>query len=154
MDNRVTVRLFHDKKADEWDGQLRRSEKDTSMTTKPVQVTFRNMDTSAALEEEVRSRAAWLESFYPRIIGCRVVVESPHRHRQRGWPVHVRIELSLPGEDVIVNHHPARITTDETDFSKSIEASGHHQDPYLAVHEAFDIARRCLEDSARRQRPT
>ena len=76
--------------------------------TRPVQVTFRNMDVSPALEQEARSRAAWLDTFHPGIIGCRVMLEIAHQHRRRGRPLHVRVELSLPGEDVIVDHEPTR----------------------------------------------
>jgi len=73
---------------------------------RPVQITFRNMHPSGSLEAEARAHAAGLETFYPRIVGCRVVVEVPHRHRSRGRHVHVRIELALPGEDLVVNHEP------------------------------------------------
>ena len=122
------------------------------MTTRPVQITFRNMMVSPALEEEIRSRAAWLESFYPGIVGCRVLLEVPHRHRRRGRPVHVRIELSLPGEDVIVNHEPTLDAMSRPALHKSDELDGRHKDAHVVIHEAFDIARRRLEDVARRQR--
>ena len=64
--------------------------------TRPLQVTFRNMAVAPVLEEEVRARAAWLETFYSEIVGCRVLIEFPHRHRSRGRPVHIRVELSVP----------------------------------------------------------
>jgi len=122
------------------------------MATRPVQVSFRKMDVSPRLEEEVRSRAAWLESFYPGIVGCRVVLGIPHRHRRRGRSLHVRIELSLPGEDVIVNHEPALDRTDPSASGKRDELDGRHKDAHVAIREAFDVARRRLEDAARRQR--
>jgi hypothetical protein len=121
------------------------------MTTKPVQVVFRNMSGSAALEDEVRSRAAWLESFYPGMVGCRVLLEVPHRHRKHGRSLHVRIELSLPGEDVIVNHEPVFDTSVRSAPHKCDETDGRHKDVHVAIHEAFDIARRQLEDTARRE---
>ena len=74
--------------------------------TKPLQITLRNIGVSPVLEQEIRSRAGWLETFYPGIVGCRVLLEIPHRHRTRGRPLHVRIELSLHSENVIVNHQP------------------------------------------------
>jgi Sigma 54 modulation protein / S30EA ribosomal protein len=122
------------------------------MTTRPVQVSFRHLSVSAALEEEIRSRASWLESFHPAIVGCRVLLEVPHRHRRRGRPLHVRIELSLPGEDVIVNHEPTLGATSRPVPRKSDELDGSHKDAHVAIHEAFDVARRRLEDMARRQR--
>jgi ribosome-associated translation inhibitor RaiA len=122
------------------------------MTTRPVQISFRNMAASPALEAEMRARVAWLESFSPGITGCRVVLEIPHRHRRSGRPLHVRIELSLAGEPVIVTHEPAPDTTARSASRKSDEAAGRHKDAYVAIHEAFDVARRRLQDVARRQR--
>jgi hypothetical protein len=121
------------------------------MTTKPVQVVFRNMSVSATLEDEVRSRASWLESFYPGVVGCRVVLQIPHRHRKRGRPLHVRIELSLPGEDVAINHEPALDLSDRSASHKSDETDGRHKDARVAIHEAFDIARAARTGPATRQ---
>lgn len=122
------------------------------MTTKPILISFRNMSVSPVLEDEARERVAWLESFYPGIVGCRVVLEVPHRHRRRGRPLHVRIEVSLPGEDVIVNHEPALDVTTRSASHKSDELDGRRKDAHVAIHEAFDVARRRLEDVARQQR--
>ena len=120
--------------------------------TRPIQITFRNMGVSPALDQEIRSRATWLETFYPEIIGCRVVLSVAHRHRRRGRPLHVRIELSLPGEDVIVNHEPSLNLTARPAPHKGEEVDGRHKDAHVAIHEAFDVARRRLEDVARLQR--
>ena len=123
---------------------------------RPVQVTFRNMQPGEGLEEVIRDRAVWLETFYPDIVGCRVLVETPHRHRERGQHVRVRIELSLPGEDVIVTQEPTLHAT-----LKDVEEEAHHKDDDIeavhkyaevAVRAAFDAARRRLQDAARRQR--
>jgi len=123
---------------------------------RPVQVTFRNMQPLEGLEEVIHDRATWLETFYPDIVGCRVLVETPHRHREHGQHVRVRIELSLPGEDVVVSHEPTLHAT-----LKDVEEEAHHKDDDIeAVHkyaevtvrEAFDAARRRLQDAARRQR--
>ena len=122
------------------------------MTPRPVQISCRNMSISPALEEEIRSRVGWLESFYPAIVGCRVLLEVPHRHRRRGRPLHVRIELSLPGEDVIVNDEPTLDGAARSELRKSDELDGRHKDLHVAIHEAFDVARRRVEDVARRQR--
>jgi len=119
------------------------------MTTQPVQISFRNMAVAPELEEEVRSRVAWLDSFYPRIVGCRVLLQAPHRHRHR--PLHIRIELSLPGEDVIVDHEPALDTTARSPRTGYVRGAD-HPDAHVAIREAFDVVRRRLEDVARRKR--
>ena len=119
------------------------------MTPRPVQISFRNMAVSSALEQEVRERVEWLDSFHPRIVGCRVVLQAPHRHRHR--PLHLRIELSLPGEDVVIEHEPPLDATARSASRPRPDGDG-HQDAYVVIHEAFDLARRRLEDVVRRQR--
>ena len=124
--------------------------------TNAVQMSFRNMAVSAALKQEIRARAAWLEAFSPGIVGCRVVIEVPHRRRARGRLVRVRVELSLPGDDIIVSHGPTLHATlkdlqeDATHKREDVERT--HKDALVAVRDAFDTARRRLEDCARRQR--
>ena len=62
----------------------------------PVQVTFRYMEPSVAIEAKVRERADELDRFYGRIMGCRVVVEAPHRRHHQGKLYHVRVDLTVP----------------------------------------------------------
>ena len=123
---------------------------------RPVQVTFHNMQPIAAMEDDIRARAAWLESFYPDVVGCHVRVEIPHRHQGRGRHVSIRIELSLPGEDVVVSHEPTLHAG-----LRDVQHEAHHKDDdiagelrfaVVAVHEAFDAARRQLQDAVRRRR--
>ena len=123
--------------------------------TRPVQITFRNMPTSAALEDDVRARVAWLERFHRDIVACRVFLEVPHRHHVHGQHLRVRIELSLPGESTVVNHEPSL-----HGHAKDVQEEAHHKhtdvDPghkraKVAIRDAFDAARRRLEDSTRRR---
>ncbi len=101
----------------------------------PLQVTFRNMKPSAAIEADVREKAAKLEEFFDRIIGCRVVVEQPHHSQHQGSLVHVRIDLTVPGKELVVNREPAEHHT--------------HEDAYVAVRDAFRAMKRQLEDHVR-----
>ena len=100
----------------------------------PIQITFRKMDTSPSVEAHIRERAEALEKFYDRITHCRVVVEAPHRHHRQGDQYLVRIDLTVPGGETIVVSH---------------EASEHAG---VAVREAFDVARRRLEDYVKDRR--
>ena len=99
----------------------------------PIQVTFRGMAPSPALEEAIRERAAKLERFHPRVLSCRAVVEEAARHKQQGKQFVVRLDIKLAGAEVAINRD-------------------HSEDPFVAVRDAFDAARRQLEDHARRQR--
>ena len=50
----------------------------------PLQITFRDMDPSPAIDERIRQQAVKLEQFHERISGCRVVVEASHRRHRKG----------------------------------------------------------------------
>ncbi|MFN7086986.1 MAG: HPF/RaiA family ribosome-associated protein [Burkholderiales bacterium] len=103
----------------------------------PLQITFRNLGRSEAIEAKVRERAQQLDRFYDRIMSCRVAVEALHKHHRRGNRYHVRIDVTVPGGELVANREP-----DE-----------HHgyTDVYVAIRDAFDAICRQLEDYARRQ---
>jgi len=120
----------------------------------PVQVTFRNMEDLAGLEEMVQKEAAKLERFYDRISSCRVVVERPQR-TESSKVYHVRIDLGLPNGELVVKHMP---TLHGTLQDKKVEDSRQnaecvllHKSPQRAIHEAFHEMRRRLQDYSRRQ---
>jgi cold shock CspA family protein len=127
------------------------------MTLIPTQVTFRGLAHSDALESDVLERVAWLEQFHAGIVRCRVIIELPHRHRRDGRHFHVRIEMTVPsGEPVVISHEPSlhgRLKhVGEGVHRKETEIEGVHRYAAVAVREAFDAARRRLEDVAREQR--
>lgn len=105
---------------------------------KPLEITFRHMDVSPALETIVRERAEKLEKFCDQIIGCSVVIESPHKHRHKGNLHRLRIKLTVPGEEIVVQRSP--------------DENHSHEDPYVVVRDAFDSLRRQLEDYTRKRR--
>ena len=104
----------------------------------PLDIKFRNMDPSVAVEARIREKAAKLERFHSRIIGCTVVVEAPHRHHHKGKLYSVHIDIRVPGKDLIV------------DRAKPLDHA--HEDVYVAVRDAFNAAVRRLEDHTRRMR--
>jgi hypothetical protein len=127
------------------------------MSLIPTQVTFRGFQPSDVLESDVRNRVEWLEQFYSGIVRCRVLLEVPHRHSERGRRLHVRIELTVgDGPPIVVSHAPSPIDGDEHsgEHRKAAEAAVRHRDARTAVHDAFDAARRQLEDFSRQQRHT
>jgi ribosomal subunit interface protein len=104
----------------------------------PLQVTFRSMPPSEAIESDIREKAERLEQFYDNITSCRVVVEAPHRRRQKGKLYHVRVGMTVPGSELVVKREPAQHAA--------------HEDIYVAIRDAFDAAKRELQDYARRRR--
>ena len=105
---------------------------------KPLEITFRHMKPSPAMESEVQDRAEDLERFCDEIIGCSVVVEAPHKHHQQGNLFRVRIDVTVPGKEIVVKRSP--------------DEHHAHEDPYVAMRDAFNAMRRQLEDYARERR--
>lgn len=102
----------------------------------PVEVTFKELSKSEALEARVRELVDRLERVYDRIVRCEVMIETPHRHHRSGRQYHVRVRLTVPGGEIVASHDPG---PDEA-----------HEDAYVALRDAFVAVRRQLEDYVRK----
>ncbi len=101
---------------------------------RPLKITARDFPLSEAVEAEIREKAAALDDYFERISGCEVTVQAPTiRHHRKGGPFIVGIRLTVPGKELEVDHQA------EEELSQ-------------AIREAFDAARRQLEDYARELR--
>jgi cold shock CspA family protein len=121
----------------------------------PLQITFRNMESSPVIQQWIQDEAAKLENFYRPIMGCRVAVEVPHRHHRRGVQYHVRIDLTLPGGELVVKRQPNlrnRASQEgPSEITKRFETGIPHKDLRLTIDDAFRAAGRRLQDYARKQ---
>jgi ribosomal subunit interface protein len=99
----------------------------------PLQITIRDVEHSDALEAHIREKAKKLDEFFNHIMSCRVVVEVPHKHHHQGKQYNVRIDIGVAGGEIAVNRD-------------------HAEDVYVALRDAFDVAKRQLEDYARKLR--
>ncbi len=99
----------------------------------PVQITIRDMDHSEALETHIRDKVEKLDEFFDHIMSCRVVVEMPHKHQRQGKHFNVRIDIGVAGSEIAINRD-------------------HDEDVYVALRDAFDVAKRQLADYARKLR--
>ncbi|HUY91324.1 MAG TPA: HPF/RaiA family ribosome-associated protein [Pirellulales bacterium] len=104
----------------------------------PVQISFHNLPHSDEIEDIVYENAARLDSFCEQIMSCRVVVDVPHLHRRQGNLYQVRIDITVPGEEIAVNREAGQHTA--------------YKDLRVAIDDAFNTAARLLEDYARRHR--
>jgi ribosome-associated translation inhibitor RaiA/cold shock CspA family protein len=110
-----------------------RAQMDFGHMQRPLQITFRSMESSPALEMLIRQRVEHIERLYPRLTGCRVVVEVPHRAAETAKvPIAVSVEADVPG------HGPV-IGKDEEERREV------KQDHTAAVNNAFDAVERQLE---------
>lgn len=93
----------------------------------PLQICYRNFPPSDALNQRIEELFERLEPAMHRIEFARVVVEQPHRHRAHGREFGIRLELKVPGKDIVLNRHP-RLNHEDT------------RDVYHFLTELFDAA--------------
>lgn len=104
----------------------------------PLQISFRHMEHSDAIEAKVQERANKLDKFYELIMSCRVIVEPAHKHKHKGNLYQIRIDVTVPGKELVVTREPDKHHA--------------HEDIYVSIRDAFDAMRRQLEDYNRIQR--
>lgn len=104
----------------------------------PLQVTFRDMPRSEAVEARIKEKAEKLDKFYDRIMSCRVVVQAPHTHHHQGKLFSVRIDITVPNGELVV--------------SKDHHDNHAHEDVYVAIRDAFAAAQRQLQNYVRKLR--
>ena len=105
------------------------------METDP-QIVFEHMDPSDALRQRVLQELAGLEQIFDRIISARVSMSAPPREHKKGYLYRTNIHLVLPGgREVAVSNNP--------------QSSRVEHDLYTSVQDAFEVARRQLQDEVR-----
>lgn len=105
------------------------------METEP-HIVFEGIDPSDAIKARIDSEIARLERFFGRITACRVVIGRPQRRRHHGDLYAASVHLTLPnGRDVHANRNPPQ--------------NHAHEDAFVAIRDAFNAARRQLQDEAR-----
>ena len=103
----------------------------------PLEIAFRNMESSEALEALVRERADKLHRYFDRINSVRVAVEVDHKSQGGAKSYHVRIETRVPGQELVVSQDPG---------------DRDHFDAYRTVRDAFDAMERQLEGHGKKLR--
>ncbi len=104
----------------------------------PLQITFRHVERSEALEANIQERAEKLDQFCDQIMSCRVVVDTPHQHHHQGQLFRVSVDLTLPGTEIVA--------------SRTSDDHHAHEDPYVAVRDAFNAVQRSLDEYVRRMK--
>src|SRR3974377_1703646 len=105
----------------------------------PLQITFRQMEPSPAIEARIRELATKLETFSSQITRCHVIVEPPAHHQRQGALFDFHINITVPQREFAIRGgtHPQQHS---------------HEDAYVALRDAFRAARRRLQDYERRRR--
>jgi ribosome-associated translation inhibitor RaiA len=102
-----------------------------------INVTFRHIERSAALEARVRDVGERLRRYNAGMTRCHLTVEGGLECAD-GGPYAVRIHLSVPGAQI---------------HADSIQHNGAgHRDVYVALRDAYARARRQLQDLQRERK--
>jgi cold shock CspA family protein/ribosome-associated translation inhibitor RaiA len=104
----------------------------------PPEIAFRNIEPTDELKARILEGIQSLEEVYDRIIKCRVMVEETNPGRRAGKLNHVRIDITIPRNELVINRNPPPNPTS--------------YDLPQAIGEAFDKARRQLLEFKRIQR--
>ncbi len=107
------------------------------METAP-EISFRNVQPTPALRAQIEEEIGRLERFFDGITSCHIMVELPNPRHREGNLYHVRIEVRVPGAELIVSRDPP--------------TRGKREELSVAVTEAFDAMVRRLEDYVRKLR--
>jgi ribosomal subunit interface protein len=98
----------------------------------PLEISTRLIQLSPALEADLRKRAARLERYYDRITSCRIAVERPGNHHNEGGPYRVRLDITVPGSELVANKEAEDLNT--------------------AIRDAFQAAERQVDEFSQRRR--
>jgi len=99
----------------------------------PLQITSRNCEIPGDIERLILKKSEKLDKFHRDMMSCRVLIEVPHRNRNSGTVYNARIDLAMPGKDIVIRREA-------------------HEDLHRAIHLAFEAALRRLQAHARRRR--
>ena len=96
----------------------------------PLELSFRNLERSDFIEDNVKQRCKRLDTLSGEITYCHVVVGAPHKHQNKGNHYEVHVEIRVPGAELAV--------------TRNTGTSDAHEDLYVALRDAFDALERRL----------
>ncbi|MES2676570.1 MAG: HPF/RaiA family ribosome-associated protein [Pseudomonadota bacterium] len=97
-----------------------------------VDVVYRDLDSSALLNEMISKKLEKLNRFTDQIVHSRVVLDTPHNHKHKGKQFRASIEIDIKG-------NPIAVAQD-------------HESIHIAVRDAFNTAERKIKKLSARQR--
>lgn len=99
----------------------------------PLEISARDVRLNGEIEELIKEKATKLDKLYPQIIGCRVKVDMPHRSQRSGMTYNVRIDITVPGGELVIKREP-------------------DEDLHVAIVNSFETAQRRIKEYSNKQR--
>ena len=105
----------------------------------PVNITYRGLNKTDALEQMILDKATRLDKFCDHISRCDVAIEQPNHAHKKGNEFRVRIDVTVPpGHELVA---------EEMQLD-----NGTHEPLAKVVHDAFKTMERQLRHLVERQR--
>jgi cold shock CspA family protein len=104
----------------------------------PLQIAFHNLPHSRVIERAIQEAVDRLENSHDRITSCRVIVDKPHRHHKEGNLFQIRIDLKMPGAEMVIKR--------ESDGSLA------YSELSLVIQQAFEEMQAQIEEFVNRRR--
>jgi cold shock CspA family protein/ribosome-associated translation inhibitor RaiA len=104
----------------------------------PPEIVFRDVPRTPAVDRAIEEGIAQLEGVHDRIMACRIAAELPHKRQKSGNLFRVRVDLTIPGAEIVVSRLPP------DDHS--------NDDIVVAIADAFDTVRTRLLEHERKRR--
>jgi hypothetical protein len=98
-----------------------------------IEIVFHGLDHSTAVEKWIHSKLNGIKNFASKVQRCRVVIDQPHRNHQHGNLYQIRMDLSVPNKELVINQQPGGDMLT-------------HKDVYSALRDTFEAAERTLKD--------
>lgn len=99
---------------------------------KKIFITFHQLDHSASLGDRIRRKAQKLNKMHPFILHNHIVVNRPHHHKHKGSAYQIRMDIKVPGQEIVITKQPGAKTHP-------------HHDPFVVVDDAFKAAEQSLQ---------
>ena len=96
----------------------------------PTRITYRHVELSTALQEQIQEYLSRLRCQYKDIIDCHVTIEAPAGAQPASSRYEVSIDVTLPGRQIGVHSGSANS----------------HTDVCAAVHDAFETLHKLLAE--------
>ena len=88
---------------------------------KDLQITFKGISHSDAIEQAIRTRVDKLERYKDTLLACHVTLDLPHSHQHKGRLFKACVSVSLPQNEVVVCHQNEDIYAAIRDVFSSVE---------------------------------
>lgn len=101
----------------------------------PLQVKSPHVPLTGEVEAYIREKVDGLETVFDGIISCRVTIDGPVNHHQKGGPYAVQIDVVVPGAELVVSNRK-------------------DENLHAAIRESFDAMRKQIIEYVEKRKET